>query len=485
MTALVWPRGRMHRRSLAVRLATIGLVAAFLTATGAGVAASGLLRVAVVLVGVAVFVAACLRSPQRAVLGLLLWLATFGTLRRLLPSGASGDADPLLLVAPCVVALLVVVAAGRGAFRSPSRFAGAVLLFCGLTVLSAVNPLQGGIFVGAAGLLFVLVPMLWFWIGRALVDDQLLSRILTLLAWVSLAAAIYGLYQVYIGLPSWDRRWVDSKGYVSLFVTRSAIRPFASLSSSSEYVGLLAVGTVLWALRMRKATHAIPAAIALGILGWALTVASVRGALVVVPITLGVVFAASRGFGVGRTALFGFSALFLLALAVSRIDPGNVGGARTSALVSRSVSGLSDPFDPNVSTLPVHIEALVGGLSEAVRNPVGNGVGVITIAADRFGDSENASTDVDPSNVAVAMGVPGLVTYAIVVLLAMRMAFHRARNRRDYLGLAALGIALVTSLQWLNGGSYAVAPLPWLVLGWLDARPRQVNAESALVTTAA
>lgn len=92
MTALVWSLvGRMHRRSLAARLDIVGLVAAFLTATGAGVAASGLLRVAVVLVGVAVFVAACLRSPQRAVLGLL-GLATVGTPRPLLPSGASGDA---------------------------------------------------------------------------------------------------------------------------------------------------------------------------------------------------------------------------------------------------------------------------------------------------------------------------------------------------------------------------------------------------------
>ena len=485
MTALAWPGSGRLRRSTVTRLVTLGLAAVFLLATGVGVAGSGLLRVAVVLVGVAVFVAACLRSPQRAVLGLLLWLATFGTLRRLLPSGASGDADPLLLVAPCVVALLVVVATGRGAFRNQSRFTSAVLLLCGLTVLSAVNPLQGGIFVGAAGLLFVLVPMLWFWIGRALVDDQLLSRILRLVAWVSLAAAIYGLYQVYVGLPSWDQRWVDSRGYVSLFVTRTAIRPFASLSSSGEYVGLLAVGTVLWALRLRRATQAVPAAIALSILGWALTVASVRGALVVIPITLGVVFAASRGFGVGRTALAGVTALFVLALVVSRIDPGSVGGGRSSALVSRSVTGLSDPFDPEVSTLPVHIEALVGGLQEAFKNPVGNGVGVITIAADKFGPSDNAATDVDPSNVAVAMGIPGLLTYGIVVLLAGRLAFYRARRSRDYLSLAALGIILATSLQWLNGGAYAVAPLPWLLLGWLDSRPRPAGIERPVMAAMA
>lgn len=441
-------------------------------------AASGLLRVAVVLAGVAVFVAACLKSPQRALIGLLLWLATFGTLRRLLPAGSSSQNDPLLLVGPLVVVVLVMVSAGRGAFRRQSRFTSAVLLFCGLTVLAAVNPLQGGIFVGAAGLLFVLVPVLWFWVGRALVDDALLSRILRVVSYVALLAAVYGLYQVYVGLPSWDRAWVESKGYVSLHVSQNAIRPFASLSSSGEYVGLLAVGTVLWALRLRRAAQAVPAAVALGVLGWALTVASVRGALVVVPISLGVVFAASRGFGVGRTTLVGVSALFLLALVVGRIDPGNVGGARTSALVSRSVSGLSDPFDPQVSTLPVHIEALVGGLSEAAHNPLGSGVGVITIAADKYGDSDNAATDVDPSNVAVAMGVPGLLTYLVIVVLGLRLAFHRARRRRDYLSLAALGVALAMSLQWVNGGAYAVAPLPWLLLGWLDRKPRPVDAEA-------
>ena len=116
---------------------------------------------------------------------------------------------------------------------------------------------------------------------------------------------------------------------------------------------------------------------------------------------------------------------------------------------------------------------------------MGNGVGVITIAADKFGPSDNAATDVDPSNVAVAMGIPGLLTYGVVVLLAMRLAFHRARRTRDFLGLAALGIILVTSLQWLNGGAYAVAPLPWLLLGWLDGRPRPVSAERPVVAAMA
>ncbi|HVL38189.1 MAG TPA: hypothetical protein VM328_02250 [Fimbriimonadaceae bacterium] len=472
MTAVAWQLGRLRAgRPMRVQAILMGLVLAMLVVAGAGAASPNYLRGSVALAGVAVFLAACLRSPGRVLVALLVWLCAFGTLRRLLPTGVSGGSDPLLLVAPIVVAILLLVAIGRGAFGRQTRFSTTVLILSGLTVASAMNPLQGGISVGAAGLMFVLVPLLWFWVGRALVTDDLLRRLLGVVSWLALGAAVYGLFQVYIGLPSWDQQWVDAKGYVSLFVARNAIRPFASLSSSSEYVGLLAVGTVLWALRLRRARDTAPAACALGILAWALTVASVRGALVVVPITLGLVFATSRGFGARRTALFGIAALFILGVIVSRLDPGSVGGERTSALVSRSVSGLSDPFDPEVSTLPVHIESLVGGLREAFRNPLGRGVGAITIAADRLGGSNNASTDVDPSNVAVAMGLPGLLAYGALVVLGLRMAFLRARRQRDYLSLAALGIALVTSLQWLNGGAYAVAPLPWLVLGWLDARP--------------
>lgn len=211
------------------------------------------------------------------------------------------------------------------------------------------------------------------------------------------------------------------------------------------------------------------AATALGVLGWALAVASVRGALVIIPVALGVTFATSRGFGVARTALAALSALFILGFLVTRLQPPDTTASGASALVGRSVSGLSDPLDPKVSTLPAHIDALRQGFVEAARNPLGSGVGVVTIAADKYG-STNASTDVDPSNVAVALGIPGLLAYAAVVILALGLAFRNARRSQDFLTLATLGIALVTLLQWLNGGNYAVAPLPWLLLGWLDTR---------------
>ena len=443
-----------------------------------------LVRVAVALPAIAIFVAFCVKSYRHALVAVLVWLTVFGTMRRVLlaPGTSTGD-DPLLLVAPAVLGLLVVVAARQGAFRAPTTLARNVLVLSGLVVLAALNPLQGGIAVGAGGLLFVLVPLLWFWVGRGLVDAALLERILRIVSVLAVAAAVYGLLQVYVGFPWWDTRWIETKGYAALYVGR-AVRPFASFSSSSEYVGFLAIGIVVWAIRLRRASRPGPVVLAILVIGWALVVASVRGALVVVPIALGMTFATSRGFGIGRTALAGVGALFVLGLVVSQFQ------GSSNSLVSRQLTGLSDPFDRDKSTLPAHVDALVEGIGTGLRHPVGQGLGLITIAGEKFG-STSVSTDVDPSNVAIAMGIPGLLSYGAVVFLAFRAAFWRARRLRDPLSLAVVGVCLVTMFQWLNGGNYAVAPLPWLLLGWLDGsagragRDRAGSSAPSLSTSAA
>jgi hypothetical protein len=46
-------------------------------------------------------------------------------------------------------------------------------------------------------------------------------------------------------------------------------------------------------------------------------------------------------------------------------------------------------------------------------------------------------------------------------------------RRRDALSLVALGVLVVTLLEWLNGGQYAVAFFLWLTLGWIDRANRE------------
>ncbi len=85
---------------------------------------------------------------------------------------------------------------------------------------------------------------------------------------------------------------------------------------------------------------------------------------------------------------------------------------------------------------------------------------------------------------AVALGLPGLLAYGVILVSGLRLALSTAQRRRDVLSLAALGIVAVTVLQWLNGGLYSVAFLPWLVLGWMD-RPRVLAATPDPTTAAA
>lgn len=449
--------------------AVLGAATTLSASVGAAVAvtASGLIAVL------------CVRAPQPVLVGVVVWLVALGTLRRIFRMVFdTAGSDPLLLIAPAVVVVLVLVAAGRQAFRSRTSLSKAVILLSGLIVLGVFNPLQGGLAVGLSGLIFVLVPILWFWVGRGLMDDRLFKRLLTVVAALAPLAALYGLLQVYQGLPPWDAEWLEA-GPINSLRVGDAFRQWASFSAASEYVVFLAVGAVIWVLHIRRARWAPLAIVILSLLGWALAVASVRSITVVLVVTVGMLLGVARGRGIGQTVALGLLALMLLSIALSAVDPATVGGDGTSSLLSRQVTGLSDPFnsDPNVSTFLGHFGRLVDGVRDAVSNPVGRGTGSISIAADRFGEGSN-TTEVDLSNAAVALGIPGLLTYSAVFFLGFRKAFRRARLQRDLLTLAALGILLITSLQWLNGGNYAVAPLPWLVLGWLD-RPRLVTNEDA------
>jgi hypothetical protein len=95
------------------------------------------------------------------------------------------------------------------------------------------------------------------------------------------------------------------------------------------------------------------------------------------------------------------------------------------------------------------------------------GTGAVTIAGQKFGGKEQ-NTEADPSNAAVALGLPGVIAYVVLLCAAFGRAYRLAARRRDWLSAIALGLLVVTLLEWLTGGQYAVAFLVWLTLGWID-----------------
>jgi hypothetical protein len=428
-------------------------------------------RYVVALTAVIALLALGTRSPRLLVLGGVVWLTGLGLVRRLVSEvGLPSHLDPLLLVGPLILGLLVLAASRGGVFSnqtSLSRWVAALQL---LILLGAINPLQGSLFGGIAGLLFVFVPTLGFWVGRAL-DDRTLRSIFAIVATLGVAAAVYGLLQTVAGFPSWDQDWIDQVSFASLNVN-GVIRPFASFSSAQEYAEYLAVGIVVWVAMASRLRFIVPAAAALAVLIPAIVLESSRGAVVLLVVSLGAMLGARLRLPLAPAAALGLLLLLTLAFGLRHYGPAADGSSDSSALVAHDVAGLSDPLNPQNSTVGVHMSLVVDGIKSAFTNPVGRGIGTVTRAGSQFG-GVSASTEADPSNAAVALGLPGLVSYFAVLVLGMRAAYGAARRRQDVLSLVALGIAAATILQWLNGGLYSVAFLPWLALGWADRSERE------------
>jgi hypothetical protein len=411
-------------------------------------------------------------KPRWMLPSLAVWLAALGFLRRVVTAlGAPGGNDPLLLVLPAALVLIVLVAKNQGAFANRTRLANSVLVLSFLMLLGAVNPLQGSPVTGVAGLLFVLVPTLGFWIGRGFGGDSVLRTVLWIMAFIALPVAYYGLVQTINGFPSWDQQWINSVSYAALNV-RGVVRPFSTFSSSAEYGTYLAIAVLIWVtLGLRRLT--LPLALAaIPVLLTALVYQSSRGLIVSLAVSLGIVVGARMrlpvlvSLGVGAVALIG------LFLAVRAAAPSSYSSTSRGALASHELQGLANPLDPAQSTFGVHLSLLEGGIVDAFRQPVGRGVGAVTIAGARFGGVSNANTELDPSNAAVSMGLPGLIAYICVFGFGLGTVYRVAVRRHDALALAGLGVCFVMLFEWLNGGQYSVAFLPWLVLGWADRQER-------------
>lgn len=459
------PRGIRYSRLRAL-LGPASLIV-FLMVVGVAAQDPARVRLAVALVAGVFLVGLATRSPSASLLSLIVWLAALGMSRRIISEVAPiTNTDPLLLVGPLLLGLLAAAAIRLGAFHARTTLTNGVLALSGLTLLGAINPFQGSIVGGVAGLLFVLVPMLGFWIGRSHIDDRALRRLLKVVAGTGVVAAVYGLLQTTSGFPSWDQHWIDDLSYNALDVN-GVIRPFAMFSSASEYGVFLAVAITIW-LAMGRRLYVLPLMVgALALLVPALVLESSRGAVIGLIATIGVLLGAYRGVSIVWSVGIGLLLLVALVVGLRHYGPQAYGSDTTGALLSHQVEGLSDPLNPQSSTAGDHLSLIKDGVKQAFTQPAGHGIGTVTIAGSKFGGLTKG-TEADPSNVGVALGLPGLAAYLVVFFSGIRRVYSIARLRRDGIALAALGVVVITALQWLNGGQYGVALLPWLVLGWAD-----------------
>jgi hypothetical protein len=450
-----------------VDLLFIGLAAVLGSATvAAGMTSPTVARLMLALAALWVLATLGFAAPRSLLYVLVGWLAVLGFARRVASvEFAPGHADPLLLVEPVAVGVLLLAAIGRGGLELRSTLSKATLALALLLLAGSLNPAQGGIATGLAGLLFALVPICGFWIGRAFCDDATFGRILRLVALLGALTAAYGLIQTFSGFPSWDAAWIRDQGYAALSVG-GVTRAFGSFSSASEYASFVAIALLVWLARGFRAAGALIALPIVALLGAALFYESSRGIIFKLPVAIVLILAARARQPLALSLAAAAAAIVLLPVVVSSFVPASSGGG-ASPLLQHQLSGLSNPLDPRSSTLAVHASLVADGFASAVQDPLGVGTGAVTIAGQKFGGKEQ-NTEADPSNAAVALGLPGVIAYVVLLCAAFGRAYRLAARRRDWLSAIALGLLVVTLLEWLTGGQYAVAFLVWLTLGWID-----------------
>jgi hypothetical protein len=484
-------QGRLRLRSASVHTTApdeaIVLFGLFVAALfGLLLAASVSLHILLALAVCPLVFAVVWMSPRSTILGLAFWLVALGMVRRLLGSGSSaGLGDPLLLVAPAVLALLFLVASGRGALRQRSRLANVIGLLSLLVLAEALNPFQAGFLVGLGGLLFMLVPMLAFWVGRSLLDDVTLRRLFRLVAVLAVVSALYGLFQQFVGFPSWDQRWITSSGYVALNIGNGVTRAFGNFASAQEYAAFLSVGLVVLVSDLRNVRRVLlPVALAaIGLVGCALVLASVRTSLVLAAAALGSIAAARVRLRPSVALVAGALAIVALGVGLSYISVStqtttSAAANPTGTLLQHDISGITNPTGSG-SSLPGHLSETFDGIKSAFSQPIGYGSGSVTPASGRLGAStSNIGTESDLGNAGTGLGLLGFILYAVVVVIGLLCTYRLAVRRRDALAFASLGLLVVMLDQWLNGDLYSVAWLVWLSLGWVDRSVHSFPSES-------
>lgn len=407
------------------------------------------------------------------------YLALLGGLRRwLIPVYDWSPVDPMIVAAPlAAVAFLVVT---HRNYR-PGQLTRWIIGILGLMAVEMVNPLQGGLAVGLSGGLFYIAPMLWYFIGRQVGSPGLVHRLGKTVIVVAILAALYGLYQTFFGFNYAERLWIQitKEAYMALSVN-GVIRAFSFFTSAAEYSAFLSLGIVLlWAAFLRGHRLAL---VAIALLGVALFLESVRGAIVG---SLGtcVILWALQGRTMAQWVPRGAIGL-AIAVAVGFWGLNHLAGgdysSKTNGLIQHQVSGLLNATDQTQSTATGHVGIFVNGVANGFHNPIGLGLGSTTIAGQKFGGVEE-STEVDISNMFVSMGFIGGLAYIVIIVMVLIMALRYWVRTRTLAALWILGILLALLGGWLNGGQYATCMLAWVTIGILDRLQQQ--APSAVEVT--
>lgn len=396
--------------------------------------------------------------------------------------------DPIHVVTPLVtiLAFAMLLQRRRLAIFRETPLAGLVSILAVIYFLQIFNPLQGGLSVGLSGALFVLAPVVWFYFGQA-IKPRFLETMFPLIVALGLITSLYGVYQLTFGFPSFEQYWIDNTEFYNSISVGHVKRGLATFSSAEEWGRYIEVGALV-AFGFAASAATKPRRV-----GWILSGAGLSVMLLLTGqrtamfgLILGCLVLLLLGAHSWRNAVSRLVLVLLpvLVIAVLAKAPTNDDmlshdeDDRMGAVLSHTARGTLNPA--HEESLQERLKNWTFLATELVPyRPLGIGIGGTSLAAWRF----NSELDLPPIDsyfisTVITCGLPAALLFMWILLRAARMswqAFRRAEpgsaDARVWRVAATLMPVLVLNSLFGNTFTlYSVAPIGWLLVGWISAR---------------
>jgi hypothetical protein len=351
-----------------------------------------------------------------------------------------------------------------------------VTLLTLVLALSIFNPIQGGVLAGLGGSVFLLFPVLWFFFGRTYMSAALLNRQYQLMSAIAVITVLYGAYQSALGVPDFERQWIISRDFSSMWVG-DFIRPFSTFPNPEEWSRYMAVAaTVAMGFLLTGASHK---------LWWGLVNLACTAGLVLAGIRIsvfGYLVSVAVLCVVARTSVVGMLARLagLIVIVTAYVflapapSPAEIYASDVAwrAFFGHTMRGVSSPLQEE--TLWIRAELWWNLFTDVIpQYPIGMGLGVPTLGAWRFDSATRVGTESYAIAVFVATGVigGGLLLAALAVISWRSWILCRTRSDRNaWITCAILGNIVFTSLVANSLSLYTIGPIGWVLMGWVSAQ---------------
>jgi hypothetical protein len=433
---------------------------------------------------------ALLFSLEAGLMAMMLFEPLRGFLRRaqylFLPYSQT---DPIHIVTPFVTILAFAMLLQRRRFTifRQTQLAGLVSILGLIYFLQIFNPLQGGLSVGFSGALFVLVPVAWFYFGQT-VKSSFLETGFRLMVVLGLLTSLYGVYQLTYGFPSFEQYWIDNTEFYNSISVGNVKRALATYSSAEEWGRYIELGAIIaFGFAAGGVGYLRRGMWAVGGAGLTLMLLLTGQRTAIFGLILGcmmLVLMSARTMrgGLCRLLLLLAPALLIAVLSKAPTNDDMLSHGedeRMGAVLSHTTRGTLDPTHED--SLQERIKNWTFLATELVPyRPFGLGLGGTSLGAWRF----NSELDLPPIDsyfisTVITCGLPAALLFMWILIRATKIswrAFRRAEpgsvDARSWrIAAALMPVLILNSLFGNTFTLYSVAPVGWLLVGWISAQP--------------